>query len=159
MESQVPLKYGGDVIPIPGSHALLAQVSHLQIPWGIVTSGTEPLVTGWLEILKLAHPSVLITAEAVKNGKPDPACYLLGKEKLGLKGEVLVIEDAPAGIRAGKRAGCKVLAVATTHTVSQLWGAGADWVVRDLESVNVEVCKSKGGRWGVAVRIWENGRF
>jgi glycerol-1-phosphatase len=50
---------------------------------------------------------VLITAEAVRNGKPDPTCYLLGKEKLGLEldEEVLVIEDMPAGIKAGNRLG------------------------------------------------------
>lgn len=154
MESQVPIKWGGDAIPIPGSHAILDRMTELGIPWGIVTSGTEPLVSGWLGILKLAHPSVLITAEAVKNGKPDSACYLLGKEKLGLDGEVLVIEDAPAGIQAGKRAGCKVLAVVTTHSASQLWEAGADWVVKDLESVKVEACKLETGLRGVEVELF-----
>lgn len=104
MEGQIPPKYGGDAIPIPGSHAILSQLSKLQIPWGIVTSGTQPLVAGWLDILQLSHPDVLITAEAVKKSKPGPACYSLGKKELGLVGEVLVVEDAPAGIKAGKNA-------------------------------------------------------
>jgi glycerol 3-phosphatase-1 len=48
-----------------------------------------------------------------------------------------VLEDSPAGIRAGKAAGCKVLAVVTSHTVEQVLSAGPDWVVRDLASVRL----------------------
>ena len=50
---------------------------------------------------------------------------------------MLVLEDAPAGVRAGKAAGFTVVALATTHAVSRLVEAGADWVVRDLESVQL----------------------
>ena len=92
--------------------------------------------------MKLAHPRHLVTAEDVESGKPDPECYRLGKSRLGLspaedqdQEKVLVIEDAPAGVRAGKSAGCQVLAVATTHSIAQLEEAGADWIVRDLNSV------------------------
>jgi glycerol 3-phosphatase-1 len=41
------------------------------------------------------------------------------------------MEDAPAGEKAGKAAGCKVLAVTTTHVVGEWKAAGADWVVPD----------------------------
>lgn len=65
----------------------------------------------------------------------------MGKSRLGLasaaEGEVLVLEDSPAGIRAGKAAGCKVLAVVTTHSVDQVLEAGADWIVKDLRDVKV----------------------
>lgn len=68
----------------------------------------------------------------------------MGLKKLGLdeavkmgNAQVLVLEDSPAGIRAGKAAGCKVLGVVTSHTVNQVVEAGADWVVRDLQSVRV----------------------
>ena len=67
------VKYGGDAVPIPGANFILEHLSLLQVPWGIVTSGTKPLATGWLAILQLAHPSALIIADAVQNGKPDPA--------------------------------------------------------------------------------------
>jgi glycerol-1-phosphatase len=105
-----------------------------------VTSGTRPLVSGWLRILNLALPQYLVTAEDVKRGKPDPACYLLGKQKLNLKepASILVVEDAPAGIRAGKAAGFKVLALATTHRIAELRAAGADWIIRDLASVSLK---------------------
>lgn len=160
MEAQIPHLYGTGAIEIPGSRALLSSLSSLSSPppphpiWAIVTSGTSKLVQGWFDVMKLTPPPVLVSAEEVEKGKPDPMCYLLGeerlrglrKEKVGDKGDgkgkgkerVLVLEDAPAGIRAGKAAGFEVLAVATTHSVPELWGAGADWVVRDLRSVRVK---------------------
>lgn len=71
----------------------------------------------------------------------------MGASKLSLSppsDPILVLEDSPAGIRAGKAAGCKVLAVVTTHTIEQVVEAGADWVVKDLLSVKV-VGKSDEG--------------
>lgn len=89
------------------------------------------------------------------NGKPDPACYRLGAERLGLQDvdpqRMLVLEDAPAGVRAGKAAGYRVVALATTHDVSKLREAGADWIVRDMESVRFEGWNGKGR--AVSVRI------
>jgi glycerol 3-phosphatase-1 len=75
--------------------------------------------------------------------------YNMGKDRLNLssaaKGEVLVLEDSPAGIRAGKSAGCKVLAVVTTHTAEQVAEAGADWVVKDLRDVKLVGSGADGG--------------
>ena len=69
----------------------------------------------------------------------DPECYLLGKERSGARiaGKFLVIEDSPAGVRAGKAAGCAVLGLATTHGIERIKGAGADWLVRDLRSAKL----------------------
>lgn len=91
-------------------------------------------------MLELPAPAHLITAESVTEGKPDPTCYRLGRERLGLDDpgrRVLVLEDSPAGIRAGKAAGCSVLAVVTTHTAEQVLSAGPDWVVKDLASLRL----------------------
>ncbi|RYP53455.1 hypothetical protein DL768_001600 [Monosporascus sp. mg162] len=143
MEGLLPKLHGGDAIEIPGARALLDDLITAGAPWAIVTSGTVPLVTGWLDVLKLPHPAVLVTAESVENGKPDPACYNLGRTKLGLEGvagDVLVLEDSPAGIKAGKAAGCKVLGLVTSHTAEQVVAAGPDWVVRDLSSVRMVQC-------------------
>ncbi|KAF2145657.1 uncharacterized protein K452DRAFT_264870 [Aplosporella prunicola CBS 121167] len=139
IEGLIPKEFGQDAVEVPGSRALLDQIEALGAPWAIVTSGTRPLATGWLEIMKLAQPKNFVTAEDVDEGKPDPACYRLGHSKLGIPASAatLVLEDAPAGVRAGKAAGFKVVALATTHSVDQLKAAGADWIVRDMRSVRV----------------------
>lgn len=149
MEGLLPKHHGDEAFEIPGARSMLDSLIKLSSPWAIVTSGTVPLVTGWLKARSLPSPSEdrLITAESVVNGKPDPACYLLGRERLGLEGsdaQVLVLEDSPAGIRSGKAAGCKVLGLVTSHTVEQVVAAEPDWVVRDLSSV--KVLQSEGGK-------------
>ena len=138
MEGLIPKDYGTDAVEIPGARALLDSLDAQNVPWAIVTSGTRPLMEGWLERMKLAYPRNNVVAEDVEKGKPDPACYALGKARLGLGVEdaALVIEDAPAGVRAGKAAGCRVLGLSTTHSVERIREAGADWVVRDLRSVS-----------------------
>lgn len=137
----IPREYGQDAVEIPGSRRMLDQLDSRRVPWCIVTSGTRPLVTGWLEVLKLAHPKNLVVAEDVEKGKPDPACYALGKTKLNLQHKepaIIVFEDAPAGVRAGKAAGFKVVALHTTHSLEQLREAGANWIVRDMRSVKLK---------------------
>lgn len=146
MEGLLPKNYGEDATEIPGARLLLDSVTSQQVPWAIVTSGTTPLATGWLKVLDLPTPEYLVVAEDVENGKPDPSCYLMGKEKLGLGegAEVLVLEDSPAGIKAGKAAGCKVLGVVTSHTVEQVVAAQPDWIIKDLRSLKI-VGTSKDG--------------
>lgn len=154
IEGLIPKLYGSEATEIPGARTLLTALDDAKVKWAIVTSGTRPLATGWLDVMNLTYPQRLVTAEDVKAGKPNPECYLLGKTLLNLDGAggVLVIEDAPAGILAGKSAGCNVIAVATTHDVAQLKAAGADWVVLDLRSINVIGTHSDHG--AVTLEIW-----
>lgn len=155
-EGAIPRRYGAGAVEIPGSRALLARLEAAGAPWAVVTSGTRPLVTGWLDVMALAHPKHLVTAEDVEEGKPDPAGYRLGAERLGLAHvapeQVVVFEDAPAGVRAGKNAGFRVVALATTHRVEQLREAGADWIVRDMRSVAMTGFDGKTGKVGVEIR-------
>jgi glycerol-1-phosphatase len=147
-EGLVPKEFGDSAVEIAGARALLDQLNDNNVPWCIVTSGTTPLVTGWLDRLELAHPENLVVAEHVQRGKPDPECYRLGSSKLKLPQEnpsILVLEDAPAGVRAGKAAGFKVVALATTHTIQQLKEAGADWIVRDMRSVSLKAWNKTTG--------------
>lgn len=109
------------------------------------------LVEGWIAHLGLPRPWHLVTAEDVEQGKPHPRCYELGLAGVQMAtstapgdGGVLVLEDSPAGIRAGKAAGFQVVAVVTSHTAEQVRAAGADWVVEDLASVRV--VERKDGR-------------
>lgn len=147
MEGLLPKLYGADATEIPGARTLCASLSTTTppVPWAIVTSGTAPLVNGWLSILNLPTPHHLVTAESVANGKPDPQGYLMGAEALKLdpKG-LLVLEDSPAGIKAGKAAGCRVLGVVTSHNAKEVKEAGADWVVEDLSSVSIARVEEDG---------------
>jgi len=146
MEGLLPLHYGADAVEIPGARDLLDAVTEGNVPWAIVTSGTTPLVRGWLKVLDLPVPQHLVVAEDVENGKPDPSCYRMGLQKLHFDAgaDVLVLEDSPAGIRAGKAAGCKVLGIVTSHTVDQVISAGPDWIVKDLRSLKVVGNTEKG---------------
>ncbi|EAQ92577.1 hypothetical protein CHGG_00812 [Chaetomium globosum CBS 148.51] len=153
-EGRLPKLYGDDAVEIPGARPLLEGLISQSAPWTIVTSGSLPLVTGGLNVVQLPSPPHVVTAESVANGKPDPACYQLGRERLGLSSgegaQVLVLEDSPAGIRSGKAAGCKVLAVVTSHTAEQVLAAEPDWVVRDLASLRL--VRVEGGRVTLEIR-------
>ena len=103
-----------------------------------MTSGTRALATGRLAHGGLPIPEQLITADDVERGKPDPQPYLAGAAALGVDpADCLVIEDAPAGIEAGKAAGMTVLALATTFEAGAL--AAADYVVGSLADVALEL--------------------
>src|SRR5207245_4188654 len=80
----------------------------------------------------LRKPMQLVTSTDVQHGKPDPEPYLKGAQLIGVPAsDCIVIEDAPAGIRAGKAAGARVLALRTTATDAELQQAGSDWIVDD----------------------------
>jgi glycerol 3-phosphatase-1 len=98
--------------------------------------------------MKLAHPKNLVTAEDVPNGKPDPACYKMGEKKLLLphkEASIVVFEDAPAGVASGKAAGFTVVALYTTHSLEQLVEAGADYIVKDMQSVTLKSWNAAAG--------------
>jgi mannitol-1-/sugar-/sorbitol-6-phosphatase len=124
------------VTTLPGAAELLESLPAGS--WTVVTSGTRALATGRLVHGGLPIPEQLITADDVERGKPDPQPYLAGAAALGIdSADCLVIEDAPAGIEAGKAAGMTVLAVATTFEARAL--TAADYVVGSLADVVLSV--------------------
>ncbi len=125
------------VIPLPGAMELL-QALPLE-RWAIVTSCTRPLAGVRIGAAGLPKPRHLVTATDVKHGKPDPEPYVKGAQILGVPAsECVVIEDAPAGIRAGKAAGARVLALRTTAKDAELQQAGADWIAEDCAELFVD---------------------
>ncbi|HEY4019418.1 MAG TPA: HAD family hydrolase [Pseudonocardiaceae bacterium] len=119
----------------PSAHELLDTLSDAGLPWAVVTSGNLALVTARLKAADLPTPEVLVTADSVTNGKPDPEGYLLAARQLGVDpAACVVIEDAPAGVRAGKGAGAKVIAVTTSHGADEL--GAADVIVPALRAVS-----------------------
>lgn len=122
------------VVPLPGVMELLRALPADH--WAIVTSCTRPLAEVRIRVAGLPWPKKLVTSGDVKRFKPDPDPYLRGAELLGLTpAECVVVEDAPAGIRAGRAAGSRVLALRTTEVDEFLKDAGATWIVDDLSKV------------------------
>jgi sugar-phosphatase len=118
------------VVALPGAAALLAS----ERPKAIVTSCSAALAAVRLRAAGLRAPGVLVSADRVTRGKPDPEAFLLAAGELGVApGDCVVLEDAPAGIAAGRAAGCVVIALRTTHADAEL--AGAHAVVDDLTAL------------------------
>jgi sugar-phosphatase len=122
------------VVAIPGAVAL---VSGLPIGrWTVVTSATRPLAEVRLRAAGIPIPPTLITAGDIQHGKPNPEPYRKAAARLGYPTtECVVVEDAPAGIRAGKAAGARVIGFPTTSDRAELERAGAEWVVRNCADI------------------------
>lgn len=100
-----------------------------------------------LEACGIHPPKHIVAAEDCTKGKPHPEPYLKGAQLLSKDvTKCLVLEDAPSGIKSGKAAGAKVLAVCTSHKRADLEGLGADYIVENLNQVQVEILPSGGFR-------------
>ncbi len=124
------------VIPLPGALELLARLPADR--WTIVTSCTRPLAEVRIKAAGLPQPEKLITASDITHGKPHPEPFLKGAAVLGFPAEQCVVfEDVPAGVRAGKAAGGRVIAFTTTFQESALRDAGADSILRNCTDIRV----------------------
>jgi len=117
---------------VPGAAELLADLTRRGVPLAVVTSGLRAHAQAMLEHVGGAEQfQVLVTAEDVSAGKPDPQGYLAACAALGIDpADGIAFEDAPAGIRAAKTAGLRCVALTTTHSADDL--AHADLVLADL---------------------------
>ena len=118
---------------IMGSRALLSRLPAER--WALVTSASQRVARHRLESAGLPLPTLLVGAEDVVHGKPDPEPYLLGAERLGVApADCLVFEDAPAGIQSALRAGCAVVQVGGKRLLDPAVIA----VIQDWRQVSVE---------------------
>jgi sugar-phosphatase len=100
----------------------------------VVTSATRLLAAARLAAVGIQPPAVMVNAEDVARGKPDPEGYVTAARRLGVDaGEALVVEDAPPGVEAGRAAGAAVVGVTSTHAAADL--GAADVVIETLESL------------------------
>ena len=96
--------------------------SNTELKIALVTSSLRIKTKVALKELNLENTfDTVVTADDVTSGKPDPQCYLLAAQRLGVKPEeCLVFEDSFAGIEAGKKAGMYVVGVSTTNPEEEL---------------------------------------
>jgi len=124
------------VVPLPGALELLASLPEDR--WTIVTSCTRPLAEVRIRAAGLPLPKKLITSNDIVHGKPHPEPYLKGASVLGFPpARCIVVEDVPAGVRAGKAAGARVIAFKTTVQEFALRGVGADWVLNNCADIRL----------------------
>jgi len=124
------------VVFLPGARELLNALP--QGRWTIATSSTRPLAEVRLKAAGLPIPARIVTSSDVTHGKPDPEPFLKAALSLGFAAsDCVVLEDAPAGIRAGKAAGARVIAFRTTVPEAELRLAGADWVVDNCSQIEL----------------------
>ncbi|ADY66409.1 haloacid dehalogenase-like hydrolase [Agrobacterium tumefaciens] len=103
------------ILQIPQAAAFLEKLPAGK--WAIVTSAARALAELRLAAAGLTPPPVMICAEDVVNGKPDPEGYRKAAAKLGVAPEdCVVFEDAPAGILAGESMGATVVVINATHS-------------------------------------------
>jgi sugar-phosphatase len=119
--------------------------------WCVVTSGTRFLATTRMRKFGIPVPEILVTADDVKHGKPDPEPYRKGAELLNVPpGECVVVEDAPAGIRAAHAAGMRVISLPSTCPVDDL--KEADALVRGMAMIKVSL-DGVGGKGQLVVTL------
>ncbi|WP_441249456.1 HAD family hydrolase [Kitasatospora sp. McL0602] len=121
--------------PVPGAAELIAGLHADGVLLAVVTSGLREHATDLLDHVGGAGLfKVLVTAEDVTAGKPDPQGFLAGCAALGVDpAEAVAFEDAPAGIAAAKAAGLRCVGLTTTHDAGAL--AAADLTLPDLTGV------------------------
>ncbi|MFJ7106197.1 HAD-IA family hydrolase [Pseudomonas sp. NPDC098740] len=102
------------IIEVPGAANFLKSLPANQ--WAIVTSAPKALALRRMAAAGIPEPLVMVTAEDVSAGKPDPAGYRLAAKRLGVEpADCLIFEDATVGILAAEAAGAGLIVVTATH--------------------------------------------
>lgn len=127
-----------EITALPGVVEWLQRLREANVPCAVASSTHRANIDVVLERIGLKEAfRVIVSAEDVVRGKPNPEVFLKAAERLGVEAErCVVFEDAYVGIEAGHAAGMKVVGVATTHPSEQL--SAADLVVKRLDELMVE---------------------
>ena len=119
---------------LPGARDWVSRLREHGWKQAIASSAPRQNVEVMLDLIGLADAfDVIVSAEDVTLGKPDPQVFLTAAERLGvLPARSVVVEDAQAGVEAGKRAGMRVIGVGEADL------EGADRRVRSLKDLPAE---------------------
>lgn len=122
------------VEPLPGLRALLRRASGVGLRLGLVTNAPAKNTRHLLEALQLLDTfEIMVLADELQAGKPDPLPYRLALQRLGVPPDrAVAFEDSISGIRSAVGAGLRTIGLATTHPARDLAAAGASPVVDDF---------------------------
>lgn len=132
---------------LPGVLHLLAALTPTSAGkprWTVVTSATERLARARMAVGGVPVPQQIVAAEFVTHGKPHPEPFLAGAALLGIAPEdCVVFEDSASGARAGREAGCQVVATTFSHSIQSL--DAAHYLVADLSGVEATILPGDEG--------------
>jgi sugar-phosphatase len=137
-DQEIADTYG--VKAMAGAKAILEQLPLDR--WGIVTSASKELALGRMKAAQLPLPSVFITAEDVKNGKPDPDGYLQAARLLSVKpNECIVFEDSLAGLQAAANAGMRAFAIGDNDILDEIYPHKYEVQLPDFTKIKLYIPK------------------
>lgn len=127
------------VEPVPGVREFLRSLPDGR--WAIVTSAPRELAVVRLEAAGLEVPEIVVTADDISRGKPDPSGYQLAARQLRVSiSDCVAFEDAAAGIQAAEAAGAAVIVITATHSRPM---ATPHPALRSFEGLRVEVTQGR----------------
>ncbi|WP_205748675.1 MULTISPECIES: HAD-IA family hydrolase [Cryobacterium] len=133
--NELELSDTDDITILPGAAELMAVIPEERR--AIVTSCPRELCHTRLASAGFTAPATVVTVEDTVKGKPAPDPFLEAADRLGLDArQCVVVEDAPAGLAAGRAAGCATIGVVGTHSADEL---DADLVVSSLDRLSIEL--------------------
>ncbi len=127
--------------PLPGSIDFIRAAKDRNLKVAVASSADRIKVEANLKQIGFDWDDfqTIITGSCVTQHKPNPECFILAADGLDEPYEnCLIVEDAVAGVQAGKAASCKVLGLTTSFTSSDLTAAGADWIAKDLSDITLD---------------------
>ena len=128
------------VLEVPGARELVESLP--PNAWAVVTSGVRSVATLRIRHTGLPMPRVLVCADEIERGKPDPQGYLMAAERLGVQAAMcVVVEDTPPGLQAARAAGMRSIGIAGTYPPQAL--SSADHVVSRLRELRI----TRAGCW------------
>ena len=131
LDAEEAAEEGGET-PVPGAAGLLASLPADR--WAVFTSAFQGIARDRIARVGLPVPEVLLGADDVRRGKPDPEGYVRAAERLGVSPvRCVVFEDTQPGVVSARAAGARVIGLRTTYPTLE----GCDAVVDDLRAVRV----------------------
>ncbi len=122
-----------EVVAVPGASDSV--VAAQDGAWAVVTSANRRLAEIRLSVAGLPAPPVLVCAEDIERGKPDPEGFLKAAKRMNVApSDCLVFEDTAAGVAAAVSAGMRAVGLLTTVPRAHL---GCDLVIEDFRQVHV----------------------
>ncbi len=122
---------------VKGIVSFLKELQKEKITTAVATSTTKDLLDFTLDCLDIRkYFNVIVTSNESVKGKPDPEIYLLTAKKLGVSPEdCVVFEDSFSGVESARRAGMKVILVATTHQKNEF--EKVDLAINDFTEISI----------------------